>query len=214
MRCGALAVEWWHAEPSYLFLSLSLIGSFSVSHFYIISATSDALVAGLRTVVGSMAGCEEFRNNASLLSSCREAQQQQMAEEDDVARYTLRKCFCVAYALLFVFGTVGNIFVIVMIVNVLTTINRKQRAARNVSSSSTHHVFIYVLGLSIVDLAVMLHLPLLVSDMLVGEWMFGVFMCKLYWIIEWVNKLLSTFIMTVLSWDRFLAVCAPVRSLK
>lgn len=163
-----------------------------------------------------MVDCEGLSTNLSAnngsLFLCEDVEG--MEEDDDMARYTLRKCFCVAYTLLFVFGTVGNVAVIVMTLNVLTTTNRKQRAARNVSSSSTHHVFIYVLGLSIVDLAVMLHLPLLVSDILVGEWMFGVLMCKFYWIMEWVNKLLSTFIMTVLSWDRFLAVCSPVRSLK
>uniref|UniRef100_A0A914WEZ5 G-protein coupled receptors family 1 profile domain-containing protein n=1 Tax=Plectus sambesii TaxID=2011161 RepID=A0A914WEZ5_9BILA len=170
-----------------------------------------ALTTVARSATGSMVDCGEISNNASLFP-CQEVDGV-LEEDDDMARYTLRKAFCAAYTLLFVLGTVGNVAVIVMIVNVLTTNSRKQRT-RNVSSSATHHVFIYVLGLSIVDLAVMLHLPLLVSDILMGEWMFGVFMCKLYWIIEWVNKLLSTFIMTVLSWDRFLAVCAPVRSLK
>ncbi|TMS39242.1 hypothetical protein L596_005797 [Steinernema carpocapsae] len=142
-------------------------------------------------------------------------------DEEDVdalqaARRTLRIVFATAYGLLFVAGTIGNGIVIAMICNVMTTMSRnaRYRGRRRVSASSTRHVFIYVLGLSIVDLLVILHLPFLIVDMLHGQWIFGTAMCKLYWFGECVNKLLSSFLMTVLSWDRYLAVCSPIKSFR
>lgn len=130
------------------------------------------------------------------------------------SRATLKLSLSIAYAILFVVGTIGNGIVIVMIMNVLTSMRRTSMRGKRMSLSNTNHVFIYVLGLSFVDLVVILHLPFLVVDLLKGQWLFGTAMCKLYWFGESISKLLSSFIMTVLSWDRYLAVCSPVKSIR
>uniref|UniRef100_A0A9J2PT24 G-protein coupled receptors family 1 profile domain-containing protein n=1 Tax=Ascaris lumbricoides TaxID=6252 RepID=A0A9J2PT24_ASCLU len=154
---------------------------------------------------------------------------EQELDDEEYARKVLRMAFSIAYFVLFLFGTVGNGIVIVMILNVMTAMRRTRCRANStrVNPSSTKHVFIYVLvvfcfvfyyhilsGLSIVDLLVIIHLPFLIADLLYGQWLFGEIMCKLYWFGECVNKLLSSFIMTVLSWDRYLAVCSPVKSFR
>ncbi|WKY06692.1 hypothetical protein Q1695_006684 [Nippostrongylus brasiliensis] len=130
------------------------------------------------------------------------------------SRATLKLSLSIAYVVLFLVGTIGNMFVIVMIMNVLTSMRRTSVRGKRMSLSNTNHVFIYVLGLSFVDLVVILHLPFLVVDLLKGQWLFGTAMCKLYWFGESISKLLSSFIMTVLSWDRYLAVCSPVKSMR
>ncbi|EGT41988.1 hypothetical protein CAEBREN_06484 [Caenorhabditis brenneri] len=127
---------------------------------------------------------------------------------------SLKLVLAISYLVLFIIGTVGNGTVILMIINILTSMKRNMQAGKRKVMSNTNHVFIYVLGLSIVDLLVILHLPFLVVDLLKGQWLFGVAMCKVYWFGESVNKLLSSFLMTVLSWDRYMAVCSPVKSMK
>ncbi|EYB91971.1 hypothetical protein Y032_0199g1641 [Ancylostoma ceylanicum] len=130
------------------------------------------------------------------------------------SRATLKLSLSIAYFILFIVGTIGNGIVIVMIINVLTSMRRTSSRGKRKSLSNTNHVFIYVLGLSIVDLVVIIHLPFLIVDLLKGQWLFGTAMCKLYWFGESISKLLSSFIMTVLSWDRYLAVCSPVKSMR
>ncbi|KAI6192814.1 G-PROTEIN-RECEP-F1-2 domain-containing protein [Aphelenchoides fujianensis] len=137
---------------------------------------------------------------------------------DENTKRTIQLSFSALYGLLFICGTVGNSYVILMLIRVLASIfNKKTSAAQRMSLSGTTPVlqlFIYVLGLSIVDLLVVFHLPLLVFDILEGEWIFGTALCKVYWIGESVNKLLSSFLLTVLSWDRYMAVCSPITSLR
>ncbi|PIO62477.1 hypothetical protein TELCIR_15960 [Teladorsagia circumcincta] len=67
----------------------------------------------------------------------------------------------------FSFWTLSRI-VIVMIMNVLTSMRRTSMRGKRSSLSNTNHVFIYVLGLSFVDLVVILHLPFLVVDLVKG----------------------------------------------
>lgn len=101
------------------------------------------------------------------------------------------------YVILFFVGVIGNIWVIKVLVYIV----------KNSGLSSNQNVFIYILCLAGVDLLVMMLIPILISDVLLSRWMFGDAFCKVYIALESVNKVLSTFILAALSFDRYLAVC-------
>ncbi|KAI6214263.1 hypothetical protein M3Y94_00246800 [Aphelenchoides besseyi] len=135
--------------------------------------------------------------------------------DDEQTKRIIQLTFTSVYGLLFIGGTFGNGYVIVMLIRVLASIlNKKTSGAQRMSLLGTTPVYIYILGLSIVDLLVIFHLPLLIFDILEGQWLLGTALCKLYWIGESVNKLLSSFVLTVLSFDRYLCICSPITSLK
>lgn len=107
---------------------------------------------------------------------------------------------CVFYAILFCFGVPGNLWVASVIIYILKSFR---------GLSQNQNMFLYILCLSIVDALVLLNLPMLISDILYVRWVFGSSLCKIYWIIESINKIISKFILTAMSFDRFLAVCRP-----
>lgn len=102
-----------------------------------------------------------------------------------------------------------NIRVIYIVLRILC----KRQVTKSMSrhgAGGNQHAFVYVLSLSIVDSFVLAHLPFVATDIVTG-WVFGTAMCKLFWMIEQVNRILSTFILMALSGDRYLAVCHPMR---
>lgn len=77
---------------------------------------------------------------------------------------------------------------------------------------SDKHMFLYILALSFVDTLVLANVPLIIVDIIMnGEWIFGNILCKIHWTTDSVNKILSTFILTMVSFDRYLAICHPFR---
>uniref|UniRef100_A0A914XEX6 G-protein coupled receptors family 1 profile domain-containing protein n=1 Tax=Plectus sambesii TaxID=2011161 RepID=A0A914XEX6_9BILA len=58
----------------------------------------------------------------------------------------------------------------------------------------------------------MVTIPLVATDMIVGSWIFGNVLCRVNYALESINKVLSTFILTAVSWDRCMAICCPFRS--
>lgn len=51
-------------------------------------------------------------------------------------------------------------------------------------------------------------IPLLVAQTVIGgRWIFGDAMCKLYYTVESINKVLSTFLLMAVSIDRYLVIC-------
>lgn len=107
---------------------------------------------------------------------------------------------CVFYALLFCVGIIGNFWVMSVIGRILRTI--KNRTIKT-------NLFLYVFTLSCVDSLVLLSLPMLIISLASMRWFFGRALCKVYWIVESYNKILSIFILTAMSFDRFLTMCHP-----
>ncbi|ESO84144.1 hypothetical protein LOTGIDRAFT_108441 [Lottia gigantea] len=72
----------------------------------------------------------------------------------------------------------------------------------------------YVLNLAVSDVMFIFSLPFLTTTTLLGYWVFDFVMCKIYFVLYSINVFTSVFTLTVMSADRYLAVCHPVRSVK
>ncbi|KAK6170568.1 hypothetical protein SNE40_018932 [Patella caerulea] len=72
----------------------------------------------------------------------------------------------------------------------------------------------YILNLAISDVLFIVSLPFLTTTTLLGHWVFDFAMCKIYFVLYSINVFTSVFTLTVMSADRYLAVCHPVRSVK
>ena len=71
------------------------------------------------------------------------------------------------------------------------------------------NTMIFVIFLCCVDLASIVPLPMAIVDQLLGFWMFGTALCKVYRILEHVGRALSTFILAAMAFDRYRRVCYP-----
>lgn len=112
---------------------------------------------------------------------------------NDIARVVMNTIYC----LIFFVGVIGNVWVFFLIGR-----NRQTKAVTN----------IFIVNLAIADLFLMLFLPIIVAHAVITEWIFGMFMCKLYFTCDGINKFASIMFLVLLSIDRYLAVCHPVAS--
>ncbi|KAI1884463.1 hypothetical protein AGOR_G00226650 [Albula goreensis] len=71
---------------------------------------------------------------------------------------------------------------------------------------------IYILNLAIADELYILGLPFLTTQNVISYWPFGTFMCHVVMTADSINQFTSTFCLTVMSIDRYLAVVHPIRS--
>ena len=71
----------------------------------------------------------------------------------------------------------------------------------------------YILNLSIADAIFLLGLPMVMTTSVMRHWVYGAVLCKVYYISTGVNMFTGAFTLTVMSADRFLAVCYPIRSM-
>ncbi|XP_063065500.1 delta-type opioid receptor-like [Engraulis encrasicolus] len=73
--------------------------------------------------------------------------------------------------------------------------------------------YIYIFNLALADFLVLTTLPFQGADVLLDSWPFDLGLCKTVMAIDYYNMFTSVFTLTVMSVDRYIAVCHPVRSL-
>uniref|UniRef100_A0AAZ1XWZ6 Nociceptin receptor n=1 Tax=Oreochromis aureus TaxID=47969 RepID=A0AAZ1XWZ6_OREAU len=104
----------------------------------------------------------------------------------------------VVYMIVCVIGLVGNFLVMYVIIRYT-----KMKTATN----------IYIFNLALADSLFLATLPFQGTDLYLGFWPFGNTLCKVMVSIDYYNMFTSTFTLTVMSMDRYVAVCHPVKAL-
>lgn len=72
---------------------------------------------------------------------------------------------------------------------------------------------IYIFNLALADALVTTTMPFQSTDYLLNSWPFGEVVCKVFISIDYYNMFTSIFTLTMMSVDRYVAVCHPVKAL-
>ncbi|XP_028316836.1 opioid receptor, delta 1a [Gouania willdenowi] len=107
-------------------------------------------------------------------------------------------CITALYSVICVVGLLGNILVMYGVVRYT-----KMKTATN----------IYIFNLALADALATSTLPFQSAKCLMNTWPFGEILCKLIIAIDYYNMFTSIFTLTMMSVDRYIAVCHPVRAL-
>ncbi|KAM9307459.1 opioid receptor, delta 1a [Pholidichthys leucotaenia] len=108
-------------------------------------------------------------------------------------------CVTALYSVICVVGLLGNILVMYGVVRYT-----KMKTATN----------IYIFNLALADALATSTLPFQSTKYLMNTWPFGNLLCKLIIAIDYYNMFTSIFTLTMMSVDRYIAVCHPVRALE
>eukprot|EP00058_Branchiostoma_floridae_P021861 XP_002607351.1 hypothetical protein BRAFLDRAFT_205009 [Branchiostoma floridae] len=107
--------------------------------------------------------------------------------------------YYVVFSLLALAGIIGNALIILVL--------RKHEKARTTAE-------IYVLNMATTDLLMLSMVPILVTRNIMSyKWIFGDFLCRVYYLIAGLNMFNTVFILTAMSVDRYFCVSRPLRSL-
>ncbi|KHJ92401.1 7 transmembrane receptor [Oesophagostomum dentatum] len=71
------------------------------------------------------------------------------------------------------------------------------------------NAILYIAALCVCDFLMSLSLPPAILDSVIGFWIFGTWMCKVHHVCGSVGRIVSTFLITAMSFDRYVAVCHP-----
>lgn len=73
---------------------------------------------------------------------------------------------------------------------------------------------IYIVNMAIADECFLTSIPFLVATSIFRRWPFGGAMCKIYFTITGINQFTSSTFITIMSADRYIAICHPITSPK
>ncbi|XP_032375007.1 opioid receptor, delta 1b [Etheostoma spectabile] len=107
-------------------------------------------------------------------------------------------CITALYSLICVVGLLGNVLVMYGVVRYT-----KMKTATN----------IYIFNLALADALATSTLPFQSAKYLMSTWPFGEVLCKVVIAIDYYNMFTSIFTLTMMSVDRYIAVCHPVKAL-
>lgn len=102
------------------------------------------------------------------------------------------------YALICAAGTIGNGLVIYVVL-------RYSKMRNSVTNS-------YIVNLAVSDFCFLIGLPFVIVTAVRRQWIFGYVCCKLFYSLTALNWFTSVFTLTVMSADRYLAVCHAIES--
>lgn len=105
----------------------------------------------------------------------------------------------IVYTIVFIVGLMGNTLVIYVVVRYT-----KMKTVTN----------LYILNLALADELYILGIPFLGTNSVLYYWPYGDFFCKVCMTADAMSQFASTFCLTVMTIDRYLAVVHPIRSSK